>query len=181
MSKKLDLSDRQEAALKSYGKWRPRIGRGAQFAGTTAVISGVTGKKKLALPASIAAGTVGVADKMLEEKAKKDRGVRKLVGEGFKTAAASSVKAKLKGIGEPAREDLSFNSGARASHTSATKGLMQELFSRKARMASLADSQLKELWPSSNESSYGRAVTMGRSASDASKTVTRAMKTTVKG
>lgn len=205
----MPLTDREKKGLKTYGTWRPRVGRGAEFAIPAGVLAGMAGKKgkNLMLPAALAAGAAGVGDKMLEEKADKSHQVQKLVGEGFqKSAGVSSLRNFLnrhatkeaavyteKGLreraarrrlhkqGEPdthpedsgaarTREPWStFTQAAEAASLRDGHGMISDLFSRKGRTSSAAQQQLSQLFPQSNEDSFGRSVTVSSTAADASR------------
>lgn len=172
------LSDRQKKALKGYGNWRPRLGRGATWAGAGALLTrAATNNKKIMLPVAAGAGLAGIGDKMLEEKSEKNRQIKKLVGEGFE---------KDGGISSPCREDgppvldrepwASFSSGAEESAVNSRQGMLQGLFSNKALLKARAKGQLKSLFPNARDESMSNAITAAGPASEASRLVRRAFK-----
>jgi hypothetical protein len=165
------LSDKQKKMLKSYGTWRPRLGRGAQWAGTAGLISGVATRAsknspavgKIVAPVAIGAGLAGIGDKILEEKVEKNREAKKLVGGGFDKKAFSTEDTREGIDGRPPWG--SFTSDAEKRSVSDNEGLVEQLFSQKARTAALAQSQLRSLFPDAKEEEYSRAIGLPQSAS----------------
>ena len=114
---------------------------------------------------------------MLEEKAQKNRQVRKFVGKGFDKKAAEPDQGPEDSKGVSPREPWStFSQGAEEQTVACQQGLLEGLFSRKARMGSAARSQLGALFPQSGDDAYGRSVTVAEPAAGAAKAVRRAFR-----
>ena len=140
-----ELSERQKTLLKGYGAWRPRVNRGAHWATTAGMLTGLTGKRKLMIPAAAAAGVAGVGDKMLEEQSEKNKKVRQLVGEGFDKKGSAD-----------------HSDGVRGAASEGGRGLLSVLFSQKARLSDQAEKQLRELFPGAGKDAYGRTILLRR-------------------
>lgn len=176
-NKKINLSEKQKQALTAYGKWRPRLGRGAKWAGSAGLLSGlaVNASKnkslagKIAIPLTAAAGAAGIADKMLEEKVEKNRKMKKLTGDAFEKQ--SSFDPDNYNAGREPSESVhgsimdrpsygTLTRGAEAANVTSNEDLVEKLFSRKGRLAANASEQLKELWPKSDPAGFSRTVTL---------------------
>jgi hypothetical protein len=169
------LSEGQKKALKTYGEWRPRIGRGARFASTAGVITGLTGKRKLMFPAATVAGVAGVGDAMLEEKVQKNRQLEKLVGGAFDKKASATCEDPAGSVdGRPPWGG--FTEGAEQGAVRDRQGHLEQLFSSQARLKSLAAEQLKDLFPAAPADSHGRSTAAAGSAADASRLVSQAFR-----
>lgn len=140
--------EQKDKLIEGYNKQRPRVLRGAQVATGAGALVNFAGRPKLTIPAALAGGAVGVGDRLLEEKAEK---------KGKKMNKDASA-AQLTDNAE-AREIEGYN------------GILENLFSSKARKSALADSQLGQLFPADKDKgrSYGRPLRAGKSAREASK------------
>jgi len=161
------LSERKKDLLRRYGTARPRLGRGARWAATAGAVTHLSGRKELSIPAATLGFSAGVADKILEEAVERDKRLKKLVGGGYEKTGEANIGGRV----EPGLSTL----GAELRNVDTGPGLLEELFSRKARMTSAARDQLKQLLPAAKEPFFGRNVRVGTNARDASKAVRRAL------
>lgn len=173
-------SNLEEKALKTYGKWRPRLGRGAQWAGAAGLLSGVATRAaknpsrvgKIVLPVTAAAGLAGVADKILEEKVEKSRKLKKLTGDAFeKKSSFDPNDRNTAWRDEETSGSVSdrppwgtLTEGGEARNVESSEALIDKLFTNKARTAANAADQLKQLWPKSNPDGYSRSIGLPRGA-----------------
>lgn len=97
------LTEKQREALSAYSNWRPRLARGAKWAGTAALLSNVVGPttstgrtaRKYTVPITVAAGTAGIGDHFLQEAAKRNREMAKITAGAFDKSAEDPVLSGL--------------------------------------------------------------------------------------
>ena len=143
------IGPREQMALREYGKWRPRIGRGVRWAGTAGVLSGLAQKaslisnkgRLLPVAAATAGLAAGIGDKMLEEHVARSRKLQRLTGNAFKKEG--SVPGLIDGRGPSAQ----FTESGELSNMDEGAGIVSRLFSEKARLTRAALQQLTPLFP----------------------------------
>lgn len=135
-------------ALDFYAKWRPRLQRGATWAGTAAFLSKTMGgEARHIIPATIAAGAAGAADATLEERLRRNHHpeAKKIVQHVFnekKADGAVDPRPMTPEVVERAEED--------------TNGLLGVLFAHKDEAGARAHKQLGSLFDGAKDESYGR-------------------------
>jgi hypothetical protein len=152
--------DRKRNLLQAYDKQRGRIARGAQVAVASGGLATVTGHGKWAPTAAALGGAAGYADKVLEEHSK--------------TLQERHNMNKVSNYGPRDGPDAHLHSDGQRERAQETfQGVLESLFSKKARMASLSDEQLGSLFPKTGKDSYGHSLRAGLSAREASSRTAR--------
>jgi hypothetical protein len=144
--------ERKRSTLAAYDVQRGRLTRGAQAALVAGGLAKFTGRDKLAPAAAVVGGAVGYGDRVLEEKSQKMQDARMK-----KQSSAYDNSSK----------DL-LTEGAAKGERETFQGVLETLFSKKSRLASLSDAQLKGLFPQTGKESYGHSRRAGLSAREAS-------------
>jgi len=163
-----ELSERKKRALKEYGEWRPRIGRGASWAATAGLLTNLSGNRKVSIPAATAAGVAGMGDKMLEEEVKKSRKLKAIVKDSFEQSkTASSIASRPAWAQSPLATEL-----GNVQHNA----VIGTLFSRKARVSAAARKQLGNLFANAGENSFGASLQVSADPRSAAKAVVRVLK-----
>lgn len=152
-ARKLDLAvDEPSKALENYAEWRPRLRRGATWAGTAAFLSKTMGGNHpgwahIAVP-TIAAGLAGAGDAALESKIRENQRMRRVVERGFEEAHMTKKSS----------DDTSLFTSSVVDGQRAGNSVLAQLFSQKARLGTLASKQLAPLYPEGAraEGSLGR-------------------------
>ena len=154
--------EQKDKLVEGYNRQRPRMLRGAQVATGAGALVNFANRPKLTIPAAIIGGAAGVGDRLLEEKAEK--------AEKAKEEKMNKNAAQVSGRPEP------LTQGAEARNIENYQGILENLFSSRARKAAQADAQLGSLFPADKDPkhSYGRTTRAGLSAREASKRVSQA-------
>ncbi len=151
----------ESPALDSYAKWRPRLKRGATWAGTAAFLSKTVGgdakgMAHIAIP-TIAAGLAGMGDATLEEKLRanaRNKKAAEIINRGFEERHMSSTK-------KASAEDASLFPDAAVEAAEREANIVVTGLSRQRdAQAQRASAQLRDYFPDAGrqQGSYGRGL-----------------------